>query len=447
MIVRDEESLLSGCLESVRGAVDDIVVVDTGSRDATKAMALAAGAKVVDFEWCDDFAAARNEALKYARGQWILQLDADERLAPGSAGPLRKAANNARFDCGMLRLHDATRVDSAPDAVISGRERQGEVQMVARLLRRAPNLAYVDAIHENVLPWVVRRGKKIGPVDVDIIHLGATEHVVSSKKKIARNTLLLRRRIDRDPTDVVAYGYLAHDYLRSGSMDEALAVTEAGWAHVALARKRNVSVHRLALARAYLYIPRRRFAELRETMAYARELEGEHPDFSYAEAYSWELESSALAGEARADARRRARDGFLTCLGFRGTIFASAFVAGASSWAALTRLGTLDLLEGNAVEAAREFDAALELRPALREAMLGRIETMIALGDPAGALRRVEPLLDGFPDTWTLAATAVEALGRRADSAFFAKHAHTLLPKGFVAPHRRERLQALVGHS
>ena len=60
MIVKDEETTLADCLESVRGVVDEMVVLDTGSRDRTIEIAAAAGAKVHHFAWCDDFAMARN---------------------------------------------------------------------------------------------------------------------------------------------------------------------------------------------------------------------------------------------------------------------------------------------------------------------------------------------------------------------------------------------------
>src|SRR5579864_7403545 len=146
MIVRDEEAVLADCLASARDAVDDIVVVDTGSMDATRRIATDAGARVFDFAWCNDFAAARNEALRHARGDWVLVLDADERLAPGNAAKLRGALPRAKFDCGMLRLHDAACLDAKPAEVLSGRQRQAEVQLVPRLLRRADSLTYVDAI-------------------------------------------------------------------------------------------------------------------------------------------------------------------------------------------------------------------------------------------------------------------------------------------------------------
>ena len=82
MIVRDEESNLPHCLESVRGLFDEIVIVDTGSRDRTVEIARAFGAQVFDFIWVDDFAAARNAALAHATGDYAFWLDADDVIDP-----------------------------------------------------------------------------------------------------------------------------------------------------------------------------------------------------------------------------------------------------------------------------------------------------------------------------------------------------------------------------
>src|SRR5207248_2212994 len=80
MIVRDEEANLPECLRALAGLEVDLVVVDTGSADRTKEVAAAFGARVFDFPWRDDFAAARNEALRHATGAWVFWLDADDRL-------------------------------------------------------------------------------------------------------------------------------------------------------------------------------------------------------------------------------------------------------------------------------------------------------------------------------------------------------------------------------
>jgi len=88
MIVRDEAERLERCLASVTGFVDEIVVVDTGSQDATIAIAQAWGATVHQRPWPGDFAAARNQALELVQGDWVLVLDGDEWLRPEARAPL-----------------------------------------------------------------------------------------------------------------------------------------------------------------------------------------------------------------------------------------------------------------------------------------------------------------------------------------------------------------------
>src|SRR5713101_2836499 len=80
VIARNEQATLPVCLRSVAGLFPDIVLVDTGSADRTKEIAAQFWPRVFDFPWCDDFAAARNESLRHAIGDWAFWLDADEHL-------------------------------------------------------------------------------------------------------------------------------------------------------------------------------------------------------------------------------------------------------------------------------------------------------------------------------------------------------------------------------
>ena len=82
MIARDEEATIGMAMKSAMALVDEIIVVDTGSHDNTRIIAEGYGARVVELRWQDDFAAARNAGLAEATGEWILVLDADERLQP-----------------------------------------------------------------------------------------------------------------------------------------------------------------------------------------------------------------------------------------------------------------------------------------------------------------------------------------------------------------------------
>ena len=99
MIVKDEEAMIGRCLQAARDAVDEIVVVDTGSTDRTVEIAESLGARVLHHEWDGDFSAARNVSFDAATGDWVMYLDADEVLvaddvrAPARA---RRAAPGAR---------------------------------------------------------------------------------------------------------------------------------------------------------------------------------------------------------------------------------------------------------------------------------------------------------------------------------------------------------------
>ena len=88
MIVRDAAATLDGCLRSAKGVVDEIVIADTGSSDSTPDIARGYDAKVIHIPWENDFAAARNQALAEVTADWILSLDADERLDPESAATI-----------------------------------------------------------------------------------------------------------------------------------------------------------------------------------------------------------------------------------------------------------------------------------------------------------------------------------------------------------------------
>jgi len=105
VIAKDEEENIARCLDSVRGVCDEIIVVDTGSRDRTAEVAASRGARVFDHPWGDDFAAARNAGLERATGRWILVLDADEELSEGGE-ILRQLAQSSDVEGFFLRIRN-----------------------------------------------------------------------------------------------------------------------------------------------------------------------------------------------------------------------------------------------------------------------------------------------------------------------------------------------------
>src|SRR4030095_3640898 len=111
MIVRNEERFISQCLKSVRGFVDQIIVVDTGSTDTTRELARQFGAEVFDHPWSGDFSEARNYSISRATGNWILIIDADEAVAERDARLLHDLVRECKAD--GLKLTQRTYLQSA----------------------------------------------------------------------------------------------------------------------------------------------------------------------------------------------------------------------------------------------------------------------------------------------------------------------------------------------
>ncbi|MDF2952174.1 MAG: hypothetical protein K0S18_1757, partial [Anaerocolumna sp.] len=80
IIVKNEETVLARCLDSLQYIVEEIIIVDTGSEDGTKEIARGYTDKIYDFNWTNDFAAARNFSISKATNEFILVLDADEYI-------------------------------------------------------------------------------------------------------------------------------------------------------------------------------------------------------------------------------------------------------------------------------------------------------------------------------------------------------------------------------
>jgi tetratricopeptide (TPR) repeat protein len=442
LIARDEEELLAGCLESVRGLVDELVVVDTGSVDGTADVARRGGARVVEHAWRDDFADARNASVRAASGDWILVLDADERLVPGAHAAIRDAIAAGGFDCGLLRCHHASAIDAHPDDVLGGRARLGGAFRVPRLLRRTADLAWRGEVHEDLAHWVLA-GHEARAVDADVLHLGRVPEIVARKAKPERNRRLLEARCARETEDATPFGYLAFELL-GDDRRRAREIAERGWALLPR-HPRGRSLLRLAVARAILQLGDGDAAGARATADAGEAFDRGHPDLAYLRAQAFEL-IAAGAGSAheRRAALEQARRGFADALAARDAGDGS-FVDGARGFASATRLGTVALLLGDAPAALAAFDRALAERADHAEARLGRAEALLACGRVADALAAAKPFLDDRPDGWVIAASAFVALGRADQARTLVLRATERADRGFVGRHRREALADLAG--
>ncbi|MCG7383846.1 glycosyltransferase [Paenibacillus sp. ACRRY] len=214
MIVKDEEEWLTQCLESVQGAVDEIIVVDTGSSDRSDDIARQYGARIVPYVWRDDFAAARNAGLEQATGEWILFLDADEALDSAAREQLRSWTAASTCDGLFLNIHNYT-----------GTGQQGAtVNPVLRLFRNAPEHRFEGRIHEQIAGAICRKNPDAAfhVTDMMIHHFGYQTAVVERKDKVNRNLKLLEQAVEEEPEQSFHHYNLGVEYLRVGEAERAL---------------------------------------------------------------------------------------------------------------------------------------------------------------------------------------------------------------------------------
>jgi tetratricopeptide (TPR) repeat protein len=221
MIVRDEAGRIGDALASVNGFVDEMVVVDTGSRDDTAAIARSLGARVHQLAWPGDFAPARNHALELVQGDWVLVLDADERLRPEAREPLR-------------------RLMAEPEALVITLLRrelgaaQAPYSSVSRLFRRHPQLrwsrAYHSMIDDSALALQEREPhwRILHCAEPALLHDGYRAAHLADGAKAAKLRSAMEAELRRDPGDVYALCKLAGLEQHQGRPERAMALLHQG---------------------------------------------------------------------------------------------------------------------------------------------------------------------------------------------------------------------------
>jgi hypothetical protein len=237
MIARNEAARIVRALASATNCVDELFVLDTGSKDATVALARSAGARVAHFDWCDDFAAARNAALELADADWNVIVDADEWIAEAGV-ELLQLRHTAPTFVGTLR------VDSQFDSPIGT---SIAPSWLSRVLPRG--VRYEGRVHEQP-----KHALPVKRLETVLAHDGYRADAL--KAKAGRNADLLARALAQAPDDAYLHYQIGKDhdvyeryadacahFNRSRACEEAsgatvtLAGTTPGWHHDRLVRE------------------------------------------------------------------------------------------------------------------------------------------------------------------------------------------------------------------
>ncbi|WP_322700321.1 tetratricopeptide repeat protein [Nostoc sp. DedQUE08] len=221
MIVKNEAATLPKCLSSVRKVVDEMIVLDTGSIDRTPNIAQQLGAKVHHFKWCNDFSAARNAALKYVTGDWILVLDADETLTPTIVPQLREAI--ARDEYLLLNL---VRQEVGAE--------QSPYSLVSRLFRNHPDIRFDRPYHALVDDSVSEILTKephwqIGYLPgVALVHTGYQKSAIAQNNKYAKAAIAMEGFLATHPNDPYVCSKLGALYVQTGKISQGMDLLRHG---------------------------------------------------------------------------------------------------------------------------------------------------------------------------------------------------------------------------
>lgn len=224
MIVKNEEATLPKSLSSVKNVVDEMVVLDTGSTDRTPEIAKKFGAQVHDFEWCNDFSAARNEALKYVTGDWILVLDADETLTQKIVPQLQQAIRREEYLLINLLRHEVG-AEQSPYSLVSRLFRNHSQIRFSR-----PYHALVDDSVSEILTqephWQVGYLEGVG-----IVHTGYQKSAIAQQDKFPKAQTAMEEFLASHPHDPYVCSKLGALYVESGKLIEGIKLLALGVAH------------------------------------------------------------------------------------------------------------------------------------------------------------------------------------------------------------------------
>ncbi|MBT6467264.1 MAG: glycosyltransferase, partial [Kordiimonadaceae bacterium] len=216
LITKDEQVNIERCLKSLNKVKNkQIIIVDTGSSDNTIKIAKTFGAEIYHHEWNNDFSEARNQSLEYARGDWVMFLDADEELTSDAVQTLKEDMTKPNILGYRLPLENV------------GSPLHG-CNYVPRLVRNAPGLYFIGKIHETIHASVLVVMKQWNMDQVigktKILHHGYKPEELEKKNKVKRNLALYEEALEELPDEPSIMMNYAHDLNHDGQNERAYKI-------------------------------------------------------------------------------------------------------------------------------------------------------------------------------------------------------------------------------
>ena len=349
MIVKNEEENIAECLGSVGEVVDEIIVADTGSADATGEIAERFGAKVYAAPWNDSFSEARNFSLSKATGDWILIMDADDRLEPEDREALRELAERAPEDTDVFCCRTLCYSGETPD--LNG----ALINWNIRLIRNGRGYRYTGRVHEQLRPDPESAGSgRVCAAEVRFSHYGYLRREMEKKEKHRRNIALLEKELADAPDSAFYLFNLGNEYLSQGNAEKAVEFYRRSFRNFVP----GGSFGPMLFTRSVVCCDRlRRFAELDRTVSQGLRCYPDHTDLEF-------LRAGSLQRRKKWEAAIRS---YRRCL--RMGESERGGMAGVGSFRPHFELACLYARLGDTDSALRHCRKALRLYPLYREAL------------------------------------------------------------------------------
>jgi tetratricopeptide (TPR) repeat protein len=430
MIVRDEEEMLPRSLAAARPAVDEIVVVDTGSTDATIEIARSFGARVIEREWTGSFAEARNVSFEAASGDWLLYLDADEVLVAEDLPLLRELTGRTwREAFYLVETHHTGEIGDGTAVTHNA----------LRVLRNRPQYRFEGRLHEQVahrLPGGMP--ERVEATRVRVEHFGYLGAVRDAKEKSRRNIELLREQLDESGASPFLCFNLGSELAAAGDAEGARQQFERSWQLLAAdpdpSRLGYVPALSVRLVKSLRLTGRRDQAEGRA--AEALEMFPELTDLVMEQALT------ALAGGER----QRAAALLKRCLELGDAPSRYSPTRGCGTYLAMVKLAELIREEGEEERAERLLRRCLAEHPGYLGTVLPLTELLLRRGAaPKQAVATIEAgVVEPTPSVRFMLATALYEAGHPAAAEpLYGAAAEAQPGNGFAQLGRAEALLSL----
>ncbi|MHC1724295.1 MAG: glycosyltransferase [Aminipila sp.] len=224
LIVKNESEHIENCLRRIVNAVDEIVIVDTGSTDQTIEISRNfPKVKIIDFQWCDDFAAARNAAFPHITNDWVIWIDADEYLYDADIHSIKEVAGIFHNITAPVLIRVGIMCEN-DDGGITGK------YSVSRMFRMKDKFKFFGKIHEQVVlnENNLYENENIfsRAVQIRFLHHGYKLAEMQKKNKLERNIELLKKMVDENPNDPAWLFFYGRELFNSDRFDESLEILD-----------------------------------------------------------------------------------------------------------------------------------------------------------------------------------------------------------------------------